>query len=383
MMRRLAHPAAAAASTASTGGAVLAFALSGETYGFLFVPFMLISALLILRRPENVIGPLLGAFGVLGPLNQVAVAYAVRGLVIAPGSLPLPALAAWFQTWEWVIYVGLLGTIFLCFPSGRVRSRRLFALLWLLVAATAVAAALLSAMPDERLPMYRNPVAPVLLWDYPPFLPLVFVVLLACALELVARALRSTAVERQQMKWVGYGAALFASAALISLLGGSLGIDERIGSALFDATFLLVPVTIAVAILRYRLYDIDVLINRTLVYGAVMAVLAVVYLGFALVLQTILSPFFSGSQLAVALSTLAVVALFQPLRWRIQNVVDRRFYRSKYDAERTLEHFARRLRDEIDLGVLERELLSAVSRTVRPRSASLWLRRNDERTVEA
>jgi len=138
--------------------------------------------------------------------------------------------------------------------------------------------------------------------------------------------------------------------------------------------FLLIPTAIAIAILRYRLYDIDILINRALVYGATTASIAVAFLAGIVLLQALLRPITSGSELAVAASTLGSLALFQPLRRRVQNTVDRRFYRSRYDATRTLDEFSERLRDQVALESVRADLLDAVRDTVQPAHASLWLR---------
>jgi hypothetical protein len=220
-----------------------------------------------------------------------------------------------------------------------------------------------------------------------PVAPMMFVAtILLCAASLVARYRQARGPERQQLKWFFYAFLLSIAILNIGTIGGALlvGGDPNAAreaplyvlywSVLWPATIITIPISIGIAILRHRLYDIDLIINRTLVYGALTAILAAAYVGAIAVLHVVLQPFTQGSQLAVAASTLAVAALFQPLRGRIQRAVDRRFYRSRYDAERTVDRFAGRLRDELDLAALSAELIGVVGETVRPARAGLWLR---------
>jgi hypothetical protein len=181
----------------------------------------------------------------------------------------------------------------------------------------------------------------------------------------VLRYRRSRGVERQQMKWMVYACALCLASAPTLAFGTFFP---------FLLAASLLPVAAAIAILRYRLYDIDVLVRRTLIYAAVSAVLLGAYVAGVATLQALLAPFTSGNGIAVAVSTLAVVALFQPVRRRIQAGVDRRFYRSKYDADHTLDAFAARLREQVDLAALERELLAVIGDTIQPSHVSVWLR---------
>jgi hypothetical protein len=184
-------------------------------------------------------------------------------------------------------------------------------------------------------------------------------------------------VERQQLKWFLFGVSLMVifliTATLAEITVGYQAARDL--SGIGAAVALAAPaVTATIGILRYRLFDIDVLINRTLVYGAVSAVLVATYAAVVVLLQALLRPFTAGSDLAVAASTLVVVALFQPIRRRVQDAVDRRFYRSRYDAARTLDAFTARLRDEVELDALRADLLGVVGDTLRPRHASVWLR---------
>ncbi len=192
-------------------------------------------------------------------------------------------------------------------------------------------------------------------------------------LSLIVRYRRASSIEREQIKWLAYSATL----AFLLFVGGNF-VGRDVSYWLWGAGAValgLMPIAIAIAIFRYRLYDIDVLIRRTLIYAGVSALLAAAYIGGVALFQFVLAPFTAGSGVAVAISTLAVVALFQPVRRRIQSAVDQRFYRAKYDAERTLDAFAARLREQIDLASLERELVGVVNDTMQPVHASVWLRK--------
>jgi hypothetical protein len=189
---------------------------------------------------------------------------------------------------------------------------------------------------------------------------------------------RATGIERQQLKWFAYGTAWIPGVVILAVVQSTVlprDLSNAIGTELWPLSAAGIPVAAGIAILRYRLYDIDVLINRTLVYGVLSAVLAATYFSSVLVFETVLRPLTAGSEVAVALSTLAVVALFAPLRTRIQAAVDRRFYRARYDAVWTLDDFSARLRDEVDLDAVRADLVRAVRDTVQPAHASVWLRR--------
>ncbi len=200
---------------------------------------------------------------------------------------------------------------------------------------------------------------------------LVFLGFATAVVSLFVRRWRATQTERQQLKWFAYGAAMFA----LAILSFALPWPERISEVLETATGVFIPVAIGIAILRYRLYDIDVVINRTLVYGSLTASLVVVYFGTVVALQAAFRAI-SGqeTQLAIVASTLAVAALFNPLRRRIQSFIDRRFYRRKYDARKTLETFSSMLRDETDLDTLNSHVVEVVRETMQPAHVSLWLR---------
>ncbi len=350
------------------------------------VAFPLVGALVISRR-GNPIGWVFCAAGVALTMSWAGSAVAKHALIDQPGSIPGG------RAFELVASVGqvpafcLLGCVILLFPSGRVSSPRERFLLRGLVAA-AVAGGLTYAfgegpfeapfqkfsnplgIPGSRIPLT---VVNVLAW----LACLVFTC--AAAVALVARLRRARGLERLQLKWVVYAGAVLAAVFLIGF--PTFFVDDvsdavdTLRSSAFTVAIAGVPVAAGIAILRHNLYDIDVVINRTLVYGSLTATLALVYVGSVLLLQLALGPVTSGSSLAVAVSTLGVAALFRPARGRIQAVVDRRFYRRRYDAARTLEGFSSRLREQVDLDALGSELRAVVADTMQPAHVSLWLRR--------
>jgi hypothetical protein len=344
-----------------------------------FSVFMVVGALIVAHRPGNAIGWLFSAIALLAVTGQTASEYGIYAYATRPGSLPGATLAAWYGSWPWwlVLTLTLIFTPLL-FPDGRLLSPGWRPVAWLAGAATAVLTALASLQPElEAAPgqMIANPFG-VAAVESPeeslavPHLIILLVVLAALAFgSLVIRFRRSHGEERQQLKWFTYAGALLP----LSVVGDAL--PAPVGDLVTAAPIVFLPVATGIAILRHRLYDIDRLINRTLVYGLLTALLAGIYAGAVLVLGQL----FGGvggdpPSWAVAGTTLAVAALFQPARRRIQAVVDRRFNRRKYDAGKTVEAFSVRLRDEVDLDALAAELLAVVDQTMQPTSASLWLR---------
>jgi hypothetical protein len=348
-----------------------------------FTAFMVVGAVIVAHRPGNPIGWIFSAVGLLSSAAVLGVEYAEYAYVTRPGSLPGAGLAAWVAVWSWFPLLGLI-LLFtpLLFPTGRLLSAR-----WRPVAVGAavgiVAFTVLAALqPTIRLQNEDYTVrSPLGLAGVPDpeegvlgavLTGLLFGCIAAAVASVVLRFRRARGVERQQLKWFTYAAALMA---MSFLLTGSLLPDGPVTDVVFGLGFALVPVAAGIAILRYRLYDIDRLINRTLVYGLLTALLGGAYAIVVLVLGQL----FGGINAqppswAVAGATLAVAALFQPARRRIQAVVDRRFNRRKYDAARTVEAFSRRLREEVDLDALSAELLGVVDQTMQPTTASLWLR---------
>jgi hypothetical protein len=341
------------------------------------------------RRRENGIGWMFLAAGVVFALVTFSGAHAQYGLVVEPGSLPFADITAWLSTLAWVPAYTLLILLLLVFPDGRLPSRRWRPIIWiaavsavLMLVPAAIAewpyrglALLTGLSPSTGKPLLDPGLDTAnLLQGLGSALSLIVAV--AGAGALVIRFRRSVGTEHQQIKW-------FATAAIAEMaVFLPMSLHLILLPAPFDALVAmiaapLIPIAIGVAILRHRLYDIDRIISRTVSYGAVTGVLALVFVGTILVTQTLLASFFSGSSVAVAASTLVVAALFQPLRRRVQRVVDRRFNRSRYDAERTVAAFAGRLRDEVDLANLNAEVRQVVTATVAPVIVGLWIRQPD------
>ena len=356
----------------------------GTLFDFLFglamLVFPVVGALIASRRPENSIGWLFCAVGVPLGLSGAANGWAAYALFENPGGLPGAELAAWLA--EWIFLPAIFAVpslLFLLFPDGRPPTRRWRPVV-LLVAVATFAATVAGALSPGRLEErpFRGVDNPVGIEGAGGALDAIsgvgfsvlFISILLAVVALVLRFRRARGDERQQLKWFASAAALFALACVAALTPW-MGSSDTVGQMAILLAFAGIPVAAGVAILRYRLYDIDVVINRALVYGALTATLAGAYLGLVLLLQLALSP---GSDLAIAGSTLAVAALFRPARARIQAAVDRRFYRHRYDAARTLQRFGGRLRDEVDLAALDAELSAVVRETLQPTHVSLWLR---------
>jgi hypothetical protein len=341
-----------------------------------------VGALIVSRRPGNPVGWLLGAIGFLVGASGFFSQYAFYALVARTGSLPGGGAAAWLATWPIGLALGLFTYLFVLFPEGRLLSPRWRWILWL--SGAAIAAATLSEAfmpgPIDGLEPVQNPLGIEGAGDVLSFMSALAdffytALLITSALSVFLRLRRAKGDERQQLKWLAYAAALLAG---VTALGVVIELSGGAGWWFFVVILIAllgIPVAIGVAILRHRLYDIDLLINRTLVYGSLTAVLALVYVGGVVGLQSV----FRGltgqeSTLAVVASTLSIAALFNPLRRRVQAFVDRRFYRRKYDATKTLEGFSARLREETDLDALSDDLVGVVRETMQPAHASIWLR---------
>jgi len=377
-----------AASAALAAGAIVCLALSWDaplpdSWGFRgysiihAVGFTAVGGIVALRRPANPIGWLLLGAGFVSALGAFGLEYGVYAIVGRPTSLPGGFFGAWLGSWTWVLFIaGILPLLLLLFPDGRLLSSRWRPVGWLASLALVTTAAFMALNPGPlQLAQYANnpftPLPPSLVTPLAAIgVALMFPVMGGACWSLVVRFRRSIGIEREQIKWLAFSAVPLAAAGLASAV-----LPDKLGQVLFVFLLLSVPLAIGIAVTRYRLYDIDVLIRRTLIYAALSAALFATYVGGVALLQSILSPLISGSGVAVAISTLAVVALFQPLRTRIRSAVDRRFYRAKYDAEQTLETFAGRLRDEVELDSVRAELLAAVRETLQPSHTSLWLRK--------
>jgi len=352
------------------------------TVGFMGAPVL--GGLIASRRPDNLYGWLWLGLGLSAALLQLAGSYAAYALVAEPGSLPAPRTIAQVLGVAWGMGIILLPFLLLLFPTGRLPSRRWRPVAWAVLIAGAVLLMIGPFLPDESIGAFENPlsvggvVGEAIVFTSVAVVFTIFGVLVLSALSLVFRYHSAGGVERQQIKWFAYAAVLFGGSLVF---GGFLGQDlPGVWDALFEtATFIPLYVAVGVAILRYRLYDIDLLINRTLVYGSLTATLVLLYFGGIVVLQRVFVVLTGEkSTLAVVASTLVIAALFTPLRRRIQGFIDRRFYRRKYDTRKTLEAFSAKLRDETDLEALNNELVGVVRETMQPAHASLWLKKAEE-----
>jgi hypothetical protein len=352
----------------------------------------LIGGFIASRRPEHPIGWLFLAVGFLGGVDHFCGQYATYALLARSSSLPAGQAAAWVRSWIWfVAYSGIGALLLLLFPDGRLPSRRWRAFAWLVPIVSLVGSAVVAFAPgpvDGLAPTIQNPLGiqglgmagkggTVEIVEAFLLLPLE----IGAVASLVVRLRRSRGVERQQVKWLAYAMA-------VTVVGGVLTyVVYDIVSVpwwLWWAGFLLLmvglvgqPVAVGVAVFRYRLYDIDLIINRTLVYGALSVLLALAYYVGAAASEAIFRTLMGQEQqpqLAIVASTLVIAALFTPLRRRIQRFIDKRFYRRKYDAVKTLSAFSAQLRDETDLEALSEDLVGVVRETVQPEHATLWLR---------
>jgi hypothetical protein len=340
------------------------------------VGFTAVGAVVALRRPANAIGWLLLGAGFISAVGAFALQYGVYAIVGRAAPLPGGLFGAWLGSWTWVLFItGIVPFVLLRFPDGRLLSARWGSVGWTAVLATLTTAAVMAFNPGPlQLAAYaNNPFTPLPTSLVTPLsaigIALAFPVMGGSCWSLVLRFRRSTGIEREQIKWLAFSAVPLAVAGIASAV-----LPDKLGQVLFVFLLLSLPIAVGVAVLRYRLYDINVLINRTLVYGTLSAALIATYVAIVILVGAVFRPFTSGSELSVAVSTLATLALVQPLRRRIQNAVNRRFYRSRYDAVRTLDAFSARLRDEVDLDAVRADLIDAVHHTVQPAHASVWLR---------
>jgi len=375
----------------SGGGSAGMLYLAGEALISLAAPaiFAVVAALIVSRQPRNTIGWVLmvpvGFFVVSAPL-EIYIEHVAQETP-AP-TVPL-LLVVWFNNWNWLLLIFPLLYIPLLFPNGRPPTPRWR---WVSVAAVVWATPFVLIVTLSR--QFRADTTPALVLDNPigvlghdagerlfgiwivGLLGLVVV----CAAALFVRYRRADNTERTQIKWLLYASAAFLvvyGGGFLSGVVGTTALGGYIWGVFFPLSVMALPTAIGIAILRYRLYEIDILINRTLVYGALTAALVAVYFGGVATIQAAfraLTGQEQQTQLAVVVSTLAIAALFNPLRRRIQSFIDRRFYRGKYDARKTLEAFSAKLRDETDLEALSDELAGVVRETMQPAHVSLWLR---------
>jgi hypothetical protein len=357
----------------------------GVSFVVASLAFATVGTLVAARVPGNRIGPIFCVMGLILGVGNLLFQYADLALFIAP-SLPAGEATAWLQNFGLPSCFGLLGVAVLLFPDGRLPSRRwrwVLVLAYAGIALTAIGYAFRPGVLDEPFEHVVNPLGIGGMFGLMDALSGVGWMLMGASVGLAAigsglRLRRAHGVERAQLKWLGLAAAVTGSAIIIDVVSyfvpvGGLNALRTVSLGLGFTAF---PLTAGMAILRHRLYDIDVVINRALVYGALTATLGATYLG--LVLLTGLT--IGQSNVAIAISTLAVAALFRPARASIQAAVDRRFYRRRYDAQRTLAAFGAQLRHEVDFDAVQHALVGVVGQTVQPAHVSLWLPRNDSRT---
>ena len=346
--------------------------------------FATVGALVASRQPDNAVGWIFCALGVCNSLAVASQGYAIYALLTA--HLPGGAVANWLSSLlAGPIVFAMFALVLLLFPDGRPLSSRWRAVVWLDLAAIALifAFAFKPGSLDTSLLDADNPFGIEGAGALLEVLGItgIFLALAAAAtggVSLVLRLRRSRGVERQQLKWFAFAGAIFcavfATGPLLWTLPPSSGLNW-IWTVLFLSAVSTIPAAAGIAILRYRLYDIDIIVNRTLVYGSLTATLVVAYFGVIVVLQrTFVVLTGEKSTLAVVASTLLIAALFNPLRHRFQAFIDRLFYRKKYDAAKTLEAYSLRLREETDLDTLGSGLVSLVRETMQPSHVSLWLR---------
>jgi hypothetical protein len=382
---RVAWSLAALATLSLVTGLGLSIA-TGELATSAYLAFAIVAAFGVLggliasRHPRNPIGWLFCGIAVTGSLMSLS--RGIAELWLDGNGVPtaLGETAAWYGDVSWILVILPAATfLLLLFPDGRLPSPRWRAVAW--CAGVGIALVFvgdsLGPGPLDDYPELANPYSvdgPVLDVVVGIAVLSLAVAIIGSPLSLVIRFRRAGRVERLQIKWLALAGGVAAATFVIALAGYDVWTSEVADGAIM-LSILMLPVAAGMAILRYRLYDIDVVVNRTLVYGALTATLAAAYLCSVLLLQLALSPLTEQSDLAIAGSTLAVAALFRPARARIQHAVDRRFYRRRYDAARTLERFGVRLRDEVDLETLGGELRGVVADTMQPAHVSLWLRK--------
>jgi hypothetical protein len=346
------------------------------------VSFSVVGALIASHRPENPIGWIFLAVGFLQGFLSAADQYAIYALLTNPGAVPLGGEASWLGQWIWAPGLGLILVFLpLLFPDGHPPSHRWRSVGWLggLSIGLTVVSSMILLWPERGPALVTGDESPShvvqVLVDFIA-LPMMLLAGLGAVISVLVRFRRARGDERQQIKW-------FASAAALTLVWylvfgqSTRGLPEAIVALSGLLVLPSIPIATGIAILRYRLYDIDRIINRTLVYGSLTLMLALLYFGGVTVTQALLRTLTGQEQLpqlVVVASTLLIAALFMPLRRRIQSFIDRRFYRRKYDARKTLEAFSAKLRDETDLDALNNDLVGVVRETMQPAHVSVWLR---------
>jgi hypothetical protein len=345
----------------------------------LSLAFLTVGAFLAGRRPANAVGWLLLGWGMVMAFGSLTGAYVDRGLVRDPGTVPGPEWLAWAEAVVWHPAFGLLAFLLLLFPHGRLPSPRWRPFAWLTVAVY-LSLSLSAAFSPKAILLYYPQATPPLRVPWAGLADTAFdwllggqLLLLATALlSLVLRLRRARGEERQQVKWFVY--------TVVTVVVVFVATTLALGAGYLFPLFGLIPVSVAIAVFRYRLYEIDRLINRTLVYGLLTAILGLGYAVGSLVFVLVAGVGSDPPSWLIAAATLAAAALFRPARRRVQAVVDRRFNRRRYNAAQTIQAFSARLRDEVDLDTLSAELVAVAGRTMEPTMVSLWLRPPTERS---
>ena len=336
--------------------------------------------LIIQGQPKHRVGWLLISIGLVSAAMTPIQEWAVLGFYTAPGSVPGWPLAAWVTNWLWVVMITLVLLMLALFPAGAFLTRRwkmiisISLLLFLIpgLVATAIETPMTSAfqIPNPFVETHH-----AALYDFSFYLAIALMMFtaLAALATMMIRYQRRRGYEREQIKWLLAGVALFAVLTVIGI-AMSIGFEETIGNMIINASVLAPLVGVGIAMLRHQLYDIDIIIRRTTAYAVLTALLASIYFGSIILSQQFMTPITGESDIAVVLSTLLIAALFLPLRRRVQDTIDRRFFRRKYDAEKTLEAFAATVRNETDLDALTAELVRVIQETMQPEQVSVWLR---------
>jgi hypothetical protein len=357
----------------------------GPRWGFRGIILALIpvyctmGALILGQHPRHTVGWLLFYTGSMTLLQHLVDEYAVWALLVVPGQLPGALLAAWIVNFSWLLVAGpLVFLLPLLYPNGRVPSPRWRWVPWLAVATLVTLSIVWMFAPGPMESSYMfldNPYgweagAALIDWLTPVAFGSALSVLALGLLALIWRLRHAAGVERQQLKWFLFAATL----TVVSLLGA--GSDTLAVHIFTMASIIGLALAVAAAILRYRLYDLDLLVNRALVYAGLTATLGLLYFGSVLLLQAVFLTITGEGQpqLVTVLSTLAIAALFSPVRSRLQRFIDRRFFRKKYDAARTLAAFGATLRDQTNLAQLSTHMIQVVNETMQPAQVSLWLR---------
>ena len=360
-------------------------------YDLVLLIFITVGAFIASHRPENPIGWIICAAALIWVLSVFAIEYGVLALITAPGSLPVGVFVSLFgavgRSIGWFLIITFL---LLLFPNGHLPSSRWRPLAWLIAGLLVAESFTLIFDPtpfinvDDSLAGVQNPLGisgTSALFDHFNTLAnlLLFLTAVACIASVFVRFRRAKGDERQQLKWLAYGTvlSLLVIVAIIVFIFTNVN-SGFLPSAFFYLPLLIISISAGIAILRYRLYNIDILINRTLVYGLLTGLLALIYFGLVFILQSLVRALggqISQTPVVIVGSTLVIAALFQPLRRRIQQVIDRRFYRRKYDAAKTVEAFSATLRNEVDLSQLREHLITVVQETMQPAHVSLWLRK--------